>query len=126
MKILARLLFVALVVSATSVVVLGQETIPKDFREIPERNSVRTNADETFELNIDERRFTRENFEASTSVSTDGNSGLNLQIGVALTAGRIEVLLRNVHGSVRFRGTLDRILDVIGNRRVPSSAPPPK
>lgn len=125
MKFLAKLLFVSFVLGASSLVVTGQELRRRTLQEIPDRSS-RTNADETFELNIDERRFTRENFEASTSVSTEGDAGLNLQIGVALAAGRIEVLLRNVRGNVHFHGTLDRILEVIGNRRAVPSGRSPK
>ena len=78
----------------------------------------RPNADETFDLNIDLRRITEENFAASTAVGTDEtSSGLDLQIGVALSAGRIDVLLRNVRGRVRFRGSLERVLDVLNVRR---------
>ena len=81
-----------------------------------------TKVDETFDLNIAERRITKEDFAASTSVGTEpGAEGLNLQIGVGLTADRIDVLLRNVRGQVRFRGTLQRVLDAIESRR---PAPP--
>ncbi|MGA9994664.1 MAG: hypothetical protein WBP93_04570, partial [Pyrinomonadaceae bacterium] len=73
----------------------------------------RTSADETFELNITERRITENNFEASTSIEAGDESarGLHLRIGVGVGAERIDVLLRNVRGMVRFRGTLDRVLD---------------
>ena len=87
----------------------------------------RPNADETFELKIDLRRITRENFEASTSVSTDQSSGLDLQVGVGMASGRIEVLLRNVRGRIRFRGSLDRILEIVDQRRpVATPTPAPK
>jgi hypothetical protein len=91
-----------------------------------EVSAKRTSADESFELNIDERRFSRVNFEASTSVGTEEDAALKLQIGVALAAGRIEVLLRNVQGRVRFRGSLDRILEMMNNRRTASPDPPPR
>jgi hypothetical protein len=79
-------------------------------------------ADETFVLNIDERRFTQTDFEASTAVDTEGGSrGVNVRIGVSLKAGSINLFLRNVHGNVRFRGTLERILEVI--RKRPASSP---
>ena len=82
------------------------------------REAGRPNADETFDLNIDSRRITEENFAASTAVGTDENSSrLDLQIGVALSAARIDVLLRNVRGHVRFRGSLERVLDVLNVRR---------
>jgi len=77
--------------------------------------------DQTFELNFDERRFSQAGFEASTDVGTNGSHGLNVRVGVSLTAGRIDGLLRNVRGSVRFRGSLDRIFEVLGKR--PGSSP---
>jgi hypothetical protein len=127
MTISGKLVIISLIVCTYSLLVLGQAPTPKDPQEIPDRGSIiRTNADETFELNIVERRFTRENFEASTAVGTDGDAGLNLRIGVALAAGRIDVLLRNVRGSVRFHGTLDRILEVINSRATALPGPSPK
>lgn len=85
----------------------------------------RSNADETFELNISERRITEQNFNASTSVEAGEESarGLRLRIGVGVGAEQIDVLLRNVHGSVRFRGTLDRVLELINSRRAPETTP---
>ena len=116
----ARLSLLSLIVSASSLLVLGQNPTekPRPIADIPATFSpLRPVADETFELNIAERRFTKENFEASTDVATDsGGRGVTVRVGVSLTAGKIEVLLRNVHGNVRFRGTLDRILEVIGKR----------
>jgi hypothetical protein len=88
-------------------------------------DSTRTTADENFELNITERRITRSNFAASTSVEAGEESarGLNLRIGVEVGASRIDLLLRNVRGQVRFRATLERVLDRINARR-PSNASP--
>lgn len=85
--------------------------------------TVQQDPDQMFELNFDERRFSQADFEASTDVETNGGSrGLNVRVGVSLTAGRIDVLLRNVRGSVRFRGSLDRIFEILG-KRPESSAP---
>jgi hypothetical protein len=78
------------------------------------------NVDETFDLNIDERHYSQDDFAAATAVGVD-EGNLKVQVGVALASGRIDVLLRNVHGQVRFRGSLDRILEVINNR--PGAAP---
>lgn len=85
----------------------------------------RTSADETFELNIAERRITRRDFEVSTSVEAGEESarGLNLRVGVALGAGSINVLLRNVRGQVRFRATLERVLQRINSRRATNPSP---
>ena len=127
----ARLVFLVAVVSVVCVPVFAQNPIvppsdkPKPKTEVlVAPQSAKTDVDETFELNIDVRRFTETNFEASTSVDTNGDaSNVNLEVGVSLNAGRIDVLLRNVHGRVRFRGTLTRILEVIGKRQISPSEP---
>lgn len=88
---------------------------------------VRSSADETFELNITERRITERNFTASTAIEAGEESarGLRLRIGVGVGAEQIDVLLRNVHGQVRFRGTLDRVLDLLNTRRAQGPATTP-
>jgi hypothetical protein len=134
-----KLLLFLLTLTGSSLFVLGQtspQTTPQiSPRRVPESSStalptqsvntgIRPNADETFELNIVERRYSQENFAASTAVGTSGERNLNLDIGVALSAGRIDLLLRNVHGTVRFRGSLDRILEIVGDRPRPSASSP--
>jgi hypothetical protein len=86
-----------------------------------------SNADEEFELNIDVRRIHESDFRAETAVSTEGARGLQLNVGVALRASDIDVLLRNVRGRVRFRATLDPVLRLLDSRRVaaPPSQPAP-
>lgn len=86
----------------------------------------RTQADETFELNITERRITERDFAARTSVEAGEESarGLRLRVGVELGASEIDVLLRNIRGSVRFRATLGRVLDRLNARRAPERAAP--
>jgi hypothetical protein len=79
-------------------------------------------ADEDFELNIDQRRINEGDFLAETSVSTEGAGGLQLKVGVALRARDIDVLLRNVHGRVRFRASLDAVLRLLDARRGPAPA----
>jgi hypothetical protein len=90
----------------------------------PERQESKTTVDETFDLNIPERHITENNFAASTAVEIgDHNkSDLRLQVGVALEAERIDVTLRNVTGTVHFRGSLQRILDLVSTR--PKALPP--
>jgi hypothetical protein len=122
-----RLTLIIFTLAAAPLCVLCQTSQSKDIQEPPsEVSGKRTTADETFELKIDERSFTRVNFEASTSVGTDSDAALNLQIGVALAARRIDVLLRNVQGRVRFRGNLDRVLKVLDNRRTAFPGPSPE
>jgi hypothetical protein len=128
-----RLFLAFIAISNFSFLVLGQtakpnrvqKTLPQTSITKVEPPATRANVDETFELNIDERHYSQESFEAATAVETkDGPDRLNLQIGVALASGRIDVLLRNVHGRVRFRGTLDRIFEVINGRQGVSPAAP--
>jgi hypothetical protein len=81
----------------------------------------RTTADETFELNITERRITEHDFAASTAVEAGEETarGLRLRVGVSVGADEINVLLRNVRGRVNFRATLARVLDRLNTRRAP-------
>lgn len=85
----------------------------------------RTNADETFDLNITERRINEHDFEASTSVEAGEETarGLLLRVGVAVRADEINVLLRNVRGRVRFRASLERVLERLNLRRTPEVVP---
>ena len=78
--------------------------------------------DETFNLNIIERRIVETDFLASTAVGFESAEVKNLEmsIGVALRATKIDVLLRNVTGTVRFRGSVQRILDLVNSRSVRS------
>ena len=84
-------------------------------------------AEEDFELNITERRFVEENFAASTAVEAvgAGDEPLSLRVGAAVGAERIDVLLRNVRGHVRFRGTLGPLARLVITRRAAPAAPPP-
>jgi hypothetical protein len=86
-------------------------------------------ADEDFNLNIAERHITEQNFFASTEIAAGDESarGLALRVGVAVGAQRIDVLLRNVQGHVRFRASLDALRRVLDARRLAPSVnePPP-
>lgn len=91
----------------------------------------RGEADEDFDLNITERRINEPEFFASTEVAAGDESarGLSLRVGVAVGAERIDVLLRNVQGHVRFRASLDALRRVLDARRAatlnePSSVVP--
>jgi hypothetical protein len=133
-KSLGRYLLVSLILTISSTYVsaqTGPRIDPKPTSSPlsatqPGDSSTRPSADETFELNIVERHYSQENFEASTAVGTGSDDQkLNLNVGVALSAGRIDALLRNVHGTVRFRGSLGRILGIVGDRLTPSPAASP-
>jgi hypothetical protein len=127
LKIPLRLLLAFIIIGSSTLLVIGQtgtkiqRARPRIAASSVTPSTIPANIDEAFELNINERRYSQENFEAATAVgTTQGTDRLDLQIGVALTSGRIDVLLRNVHGRVRFRGTLDRIFEVINNRQAPA------
>jgi hypothetical protein len=76
-------------------------------------------------LNITERRITERDFAASTSVELGEETarGLLLRVGVGVGADEINVLLRNVRGHVRFRASLERVLERLNVRRAPTSVP---
>jgi hypothetical protein len=86
-----------------------------------------SNADEDFELNIAERRITERDFFASTGIEAGERSahGLSLRIGVAVGASEIDVLLRNVQGRVRFRGSLEVLQRMLDARRPAAATPAP-
>lgn len=104
------------------------QTQPVDGRvtaPAPPTQTDGTTADEEFDLNIDLRRISEKDFHAETAVETNGARGLQLGVGVALRASDIEVLLRNVRGHVRFRGSLAPVLRLLEARRATPTRPPP-
>jgi len=113
---LLQVVFVCAVISGVSARAVAQ-TAPTQAEP-----AAGTQADEEFELNIDQRRISEKDFHAETAVEADGAHGLQLGVGVALSASNIEVLLRNVRGHVRFRGNLAPVLRLLEARR--ASRPP--
>jgi hypothetical protein len=103
----------------------AERPVQPQQQNAPPDSTERTQADETFELNITERRITERDFAASTSVEAGEESarGLRLRVGVEVGASAIDVLLRNVRGSVRFRATLERVLERLNARRTQTEAP---
>jgi hypothetical protein len=99
---------------------------PAEQQNAAPASTQRTQVDETFELNITEKRITERDFAAKTSIEAGEESarGLRLRIGVELGASEIDVLLRNVRGSVRFRATLARVLERLNARRAPEGNAP--
>ena len=89
------------------------------------QNAGAANVNEDFELNIAERRITERDFYASTAIETEAGdaNGLSLRVGVAVGASEIDVLLRNVRGSVRFRGSLDALRRILDARRTAATTP---
>jgi hypothetical protein len=120
------------IIVASSVIALSQtsggartEAPGEPATAAPETQN-RTSANEDFELNIAERRITERGFTASTTVELGEETarGLMLRVGVAVGADEINVLLRNVRGSVRFHATLERVLQRLNARpAAPGAAP---
>ena len=85
-------------------------------------------ANENFELNITQDRITEANFARSTKVElTDSNrGGLRVEVGVGVRAEKIDVNLRGIFGSVRFRASLESLRQRIENLQttVPNSIAP--
>lgn len=135
---MSRVSFSLLLVGACSVFCAAQSRVggaasqtPAPIPISPQMRTTTTadrgGADEDFDLNIQERHINEQNFFASTEISAGGESarGLNLRVGVAVGAERIDVLLRNVQGHVRFRASLDALRRVLDARRVaPTNEPP--
>ncbi|HVG28364.1 MAG TPA: hypothetical protein VM864_01455 [Pyrinomonadaceae bacterium] len=125
-----------LIVSACAVTCMAQtRTAARQRSDVRQPSAARSRAqtrgeaDEDFELNIVERRITEPDFFASTEVSAGEAEarGLNLRVGVAVGAERIDVLLRNVRGHVRFRASLDALRRMLDARRAaqPTNEAPP-
>jgi hypothetical protein len=138
-RVVCRIAVTALLVAAFCVAVVAQEQPPPAAtgsnppapRASPPvipaaQNAGAANVNENFELNIAERRITERDFYASTAIETEaGDSrGLSLRVGVAVGASEIDVLLRNVRGSVRFRGSLDVLRRMLDARRPAAAATP--
>jgi len=77
-----------------------------------------TELTESFELHIPDRRITQANYQAGTAVELipQDRNDLRLHVGVNLRADAIDVHLQNVTGTVRFHGSLQRILDLLNLR----------
>ncbi len=106
----------ALILMAATVTIVAQSRTQTPT-SIPPIHSSLVQADELFVLDIKERRISERNFEAATAVAIgdDDRTGVSVKAGVSLQAQTIEVLLRKVSGTVRFRGSLQRILDLVNS-----------
>ncbi|HKP46749.1 MAG TPA: hypothetical protein VJT50_09125 [Pyrinomonadaceae bacterium] len=104
---------IALFLGATASTAAAQNPAPPSA-------GTQTEADETFELNIAERHIQEKDFQASTAleIATGHQKDIRVQVGVSVRASSIDVTLRNVTGKVRFRGSLQTILNIL---RVPTT-----
>ena len=125
---LSRLALASVIIAASFVLASSQTSgnASAEASSAPSAASeTRSSANETFELNITERRITERDFAASTTVEIGEETarGLLLRVGVAVGADEINVLLRNVRGRVSFRATMGRVLARLNARRAPGAAP---
>ena len=113
MNFAARIVSMLTIVAFAAVCGASQQRIPPPAEPVQ-----RALADDTFELKIVERRITENDFFAATSVGFVGHEGTNLSmnVGVEVRAEKIDVLMRNVTGTVRFRGSIQRIVDLLNSR----------
>ena len=113
MNFAARIVSMLAIIASAAVCCASQQRPPLAADPVQ-----RVSAEETFDLNIVERRITETDFFAATSVGLDSREGKNvsMNVGVEVSAGKIDVLMRNVTGTVRFRGSVQRILDLINSR----------
>lgn len=113
MNFAARIVSMLAIIASAAVCCVSQQKLPPTPGP-----AQRVSAEETFDLNIIERRITETDFVAATSVGFDSREGQNvsMNVGVEVRAGKIDVLMRNVTGTVRFRGSIQRILDLINSR----------
>lgn len=67
---------------------------------------------ENYELNIKNKTISEENYKADVKVATESNSknAVSLDVGVGVRAKKITVTLTNVTGDVKFRGSLEKLL----------------
>jgi hypothetical protein len=101
----------------------AQEDTSRAVRSSVESDStLRTAADEEFDLNIAERRIDAGHFYAATELAVGSEEGLSLEVGVGVMAEQIVGLLRNVRGHVRFQGSLDPIIECIRRHRTPDQS----
>lgn len=132
-RVMRRSVAFAFIVGALSVAVAAQQRDEaRDVRAprvvapatAPATNA-QPNVNENFELNIAERRITERDFYASTALEAGEESahGLSLRVGVGVGASVIDVLLRNVQGRVRFRGSLEALQRVLDARRPAAVTP---
>ena len=78
--------------------------------------------DLTYDLAITHRRIEQSGFEAAQAVRLQQDA-LGVGVGARLTAGGIEVVLREVHGRIRFRAALEPLRAALARRDAAGEQP---
>jgi hypothetical protein len=80
---------------------------------------------ETYVLDIAEKRIHRSGFQAGSNVVIDqGDGGIRIRVGAGVSARSIDIVLRNVHGTVRFRADTSRLDAARSTAPAPARTPP--
>lgn len=75
---------------------------------------------ETYDLDIAEKRIHRPALEAGSALRVESDdNGVRINVGAAIRAGGVDIRLRNVRGTVRFRADTRRL------QASPQPSPPP-
>lgn len=76
---------------------------------------------EDFQLNITNKQVTETNYnpKLEVAVKSETEPQVRLQVGAEVKAEKVTMTLKNIFGDVRFRGSLERILNQINLRRPP-------
>lgn len=87
-----------------------------------EKTGDQTTANEEFRLEIVNKQITETNFESKLEVAFESrtNPSVSVRVGTEVRAERIVVTLKNVFGDVRFRASLEKLINQINLRRPPS------
>lgn len=80
---------------------------------------------EDFKLNITSKKISEENYKASVKVNADSatNPPVSVNVGVGVQAKNITVTLTNITGDVKFRGSLEKILERLNLRKEKQTSP---
>ncbi len=81
----------------------------------------KTTADENFTVNIAEKKVVETDYESKVELSanSESNSAVSVNIGAAVRAEKITLMLKNIFGDVRFRGSLEKITNQLNLPRPP-------
>ncbi len=81
-----------------------------------------TTADENFKVSITNKKVVETDYESKVELNVNSANlpAVSVNVGAAVRAEQITVTLKNIFGDVRFRGSLEKILDQINLLRPPN------
>jgi hypothetical protein len=80
-----------------------------------------TTAEEDFKVNITEKKVAETKYESKVEVAvkSETNPTVTVNVGATVKAEQITLTMKNIFGDVRFRGSLEKILNQINLPRPP-------